>query len=284
MPRRPCGSTAGWSAEALKTAPSTYTLTPRNPARTVHLGGDTINFTLVAGPPNVHDMERGRRAGNLARLPATSSGWRSISTASTCSATRSARRSSCRPIQRHLDTYFANLTLTDKSFHVSAIGRGRALDGIAMMAIARGLTLDADARRSRRHHHHLGQLAAPLRRHDGRGPDDHGRARPVGRGDAVHADGRDEPGDAGRRAGAAECRGAVRHRADAAGAARRAGDVRRLHLQCRHALGRAGLRHAGKHQGQRRVRPARAALQSALPHDARLAPPTPPTRRAPTRR
>ncbi|RVC05559.1 trimethylamine methyltransferase family protein, partial [Mesorhizobium sp. M7A.F.Ca.CA.002.15.2.1] len=38
--------------------------------------------------------------------------------------------------------YFTNLTLTDKSFHVSAIGRGRALDGIEMMAISRGLTLD----------------------------------------------------------------------------------------------------------------------------------------------
>ena len=53
----------------------------------------------------------------------------------------------CAPVElpansRHLDTYFANLTLTDKSFHVSAIGRGRALDGIEMMAIARGLTLD----------------------------------------------------------------------------------------------------------------------------------------------
>ena len=56
----------GLVAEALKTAPAAYTLTPRNPQRTVHLGGDTINFTLVAGPPNVHDRERGRRAGNLA--------------------------------------------------------------------------------------------------------------------------------------------------------------------------------------------------------------------------
>src|SRR5690606_1126061 len=42
----------------------------------------------------------------------------------------------------HLDTYLANLTLTTKAFHVSAIGRGRALDGIRMMAIARGLTLE----------------------------------------------------------------------------------------------------------------------------------------------
>ncbi|WP_204312592.1 trimethylamine methyltransferase family protein, partial [Escherichia coli] len=53
----------------------------------------------------------------------------------------------CAPIElpansRHLDTYFANLTLTDKCFHVSAIGRGRALDGIEMMAISRGMTVE----------------------------------------------------------------------------------------------------------------------------------------------
>ncbi|AZO76072.1 MAG: methyltransferase [Mesorhizobium sp.] len=131
----------GMVNEALKTTRPSYTLTPRNPARAIHLGGNTINFTLVAGPPNVHDMERGRRAGNLADY---------------CDLVRLAQHFNCihmlgnqvcAPIElpansRHLDTYFANITLTDKCFHVSAIGRGRALDGIEMMAIARGLTLD----------------------------------------------------------------------------------------------------------------------------------------------
>lgn len=131
----------GLVAEALKTTRSNYRLTPRNPERTIHLGGDTINFTLVAGPPNVHDMERGRRAGNYRDY---------------CDLVRLAQHFNCihmignqvcAPVEmpansRHLDTYFANLTLTDKSFHVSAIGRGRALDGVAMMAISRGLTLD----------------------------------------------------------------------------------------------------------------------------------------------
>ncbi|HHZ07242.1 MAG TPA: trimethylamine methyltransferase family protein [Rhizobiales bacterium] len=132
----------GMVAEALRTAPSAYCLTPRNAQNTVHLGGDTLNFTLVAGPPNVHDMERGLRAGNLADY---------------CDLVRLAQHFNvitmignqvCAPVElpannRHLDTYLANLTLTDKSFHVSAIGRGRALDGIAMMAIARGLSLEA---------------------------------------------------------------------------------------------------------------------------------------------
>jgi trimethylamine--corrinoid protein Co-methyltransferase len=43
---------------------------------------------------------------------------------------------------RHLDCYLANLTLSDRSYHCTSIGRGRALDGIRMMAIARGISLD----------------------------------------------------------------------------------------------------------------------------------------------
>jgi trimethylamine--corrinoid protein Co-methyltransferase len=130
---------------ALKTTKPAYTLTPRNPANTVHLGGDTINFTLVAGPPNVHDMERGRRAGNLRDYGDL------VRLAQHFNCITMLGNQVCAPIElpansRHLDTYFANLTLTDKSFHVSAIGRGRALDGIRMMAITRGLTLDEIAR------------------------------------------------------------------------------------------------------------------------------------------
>ncbi|MGB7905284.1 MAG: trimethylamine methyltransferase family protein, partial [Steroidobacteraceae bacterium] len=49
---------------ALSTTPASFTLTPRNPSRRVTLGGDRLVFGLVAGPPNVHDFVRGRRAGN----------------------------------------------------------------------------------------------------------------------------------------------------------------------------------------------------------------------------
>jgi trimethylamine--corrinoid protein Co-methyltransferase len=131
----------GLVADKIRTAPSSYALTPRNAANAVHLGGDTLNFTLVAGPPNVHDMERGRRAGNLADYSDF------IRLAQHFNAITMIGNQVCAPIElpannRHLDTYFANLTLSDKSFHVSAIGAGRALDGIEMMAISRGLTLD----------------------------------------------------------------------------------------------------------------------------------------------
>jgi len=51
-------------AKALETVPETFTLTPRNPAKRITLGGNNVNFGLVAGPPNVHDCVNGRRAGN----------------------------------------------------------------------------------------------------------------------------------------------------------------------------------------------------------------------------
>jgi trimethylamine--corrinoid protein Co-methyltransferase len=131
----------GMVAEALKNAPPAFSLTPRNPARAVLLGGDRLSFTLVAGPPNVHDCERGRRPGNLRDYQDL------VRLAQLFNCITMLGNQVCAPVElpantRHLDTYHANLVLTDKSFHVSAIGRGRALDGIAMMAIARGLSLD----------------------------------------------------------------------------------------------------------------------------------------------
>lgn len=135
----------GLVAEALKTTPSTYALTPRNPERKVVLGGDIINFTLVAGPPNVHDRERGRRAGNMRDYSDL------VRLAQHFNCITMLGNQVCAPVElpansRHLDTYLANLTLTDKSFHCTAIGRGRALDGISMMAISRGMTLEEMAR------------------------------------------------------------------------------------------------------------------------------------------
>ncbi len=131
----------GLVAEALKSVPQNFTLTPRNPQNRVEIGGDRINFTLVAGPPNVHDMERGRRSGNMRDYGEL------VSLAQHFDCITMLGNQVCAPVElpansRHLDTYRANLTLTDKSFHVSAIGAGRALDGMSMMAIARGLTLE----------------------------------------------------------------------------------------------------------------------------------------------
>ena len=129
----------GLVAQALAMAPSSFVLTPRNPDRRIVLGGNHVNFGLVAGPPNVHDCERGRRAGNLRDY------CDFIRLAHYFNAIHVLGNQVCAPVElpansRHLDAYRANLLYSDRVYHCSAIGAGRARDGIAMMAIARGIS------------------------------------------------------------------------------------------------------------------------------------------------
>ena len=127
--------------DALATVPSSFTLTPRNPDKKIRFGGNNMVFGLVAGPPNVHDRINGRRTGNYQDY---------------CNFTKLAHHFNaihmignqvCAPIEmpansRHLDTYNANITYSDLAFHVTGIGRGRAMDGINMMAISRGISVE----------------------------------------------------------------------------------------------------------------------------------------------
>lgn len=130
--------------KALATAPSSFTLTPRNPEKRVTLGMNHVVFGLVAGPPNVHDCERGRRAGNYRDY------CDFIRLAHYFNAIHVIGNQVCAPIElpansRHLDAYRANLVYSDLSFHCSAIGAARARDGIEMMAISRGIRVGAMA-------------------------------------------------------------------------------------------------------------------------------------------
>jgi trimethylamine--corrinoid protein Co-methyltransferase len=125
---------------ALQSAPASFVLTPRNQANRVILGTNHLNFGLVAGPPNVHDCERGRRAGNYRDY------CDFIRLAQYFNVVHLIGNQVCAPTElpantRHLDTYRANLAYSDKVYHCTAIGAGRALDGIRMMAISRGLSL-----------------------------------------------------------------------------------------------------------------------------------------------
>ncbi len=124
--------------ELVGKAPSEVTLTPRNPERRITLGGNKINFSTVGGPPNVHDTERGRRDGNyedycdLLRLAQCLNVIHIIGNQPVAPVDLPAE-------SRHLDCYLANVTLTDRVYQGSSIGAERALDGIDMAAIARGL-------------------------------------------------------------------------------------------------------------------------------------------------
>ncbi|MFZ1725385.1 MAG: trimethylamine methyltransferase family protein [Albidovulum sp.] len=126
---------------AIAHAPASFTLTSHNPAKRLIIGGRNLCFGLVAGPPNVHDRINGRRAGNLKDYE------NFIRLAHHFNAINIIGNQVTSPMElpannRHLDTYRANLTLSDLPFHCTAIGRGRATDGINMMAIARGISVD----------------------------------------------------------------------------------------------------------------------------------------------
>ena len=124
---------------ALKTAPASFTLTPRNPARAIQVGGNHVSFGLVAGPPNVHDAVHGRRPGShadyvtLIKLAQSFDIIHFIGNQPTAPQELPVRT-------RHLDCYLANILHADRVYHCTAIGRERALDGIDMMALSRGLT------------------------------------------------------------------------------------------------------------------------------------------------
>ena len=122
---------------ALASAPSSFVLTPRNPERRLHVGGDYVSFGLVAGPPNIHDRINGRRSGNFGDYISL------IKLAQSFDIIHFIGNQPTAPIElpastRHLDCYLANVTYSDRVYHCTSIGRHRALDGIDIMAISRG--------------------------------------------------------------------------------------------------------------------------------------------------
>jgi trimethylamine--corrinoid protein Co-methyltransferase len=123
----------------ITTAPSEFVLHARNPAHSLHVGGDRLAFGSVASAPNVADLDHGRRTGNrhdfqnLLRL---------------VQSLNSIHFTGGYPVEpidihgsvRHLETSLDLLTLTDKPIHVYSLGRQRNIDAIEMVRIARGIT------------------------------------------------------------------------------------------------------------------------------------------------
>ena len=128
-------------ASAIASAPSTFTLTPANPERALSIGGPVVNFGMVSGPPNVHDCINGRRPGNFAdycNLIRLGQHFNIIH----CFGNQTLAPIDLPANTRHLDTYLANIELSDKVFSAVSIGSGRTRDAVEMLAIARGLSLE----------------------------------------------------------------------------------------------------------------------------------------------
>jgi len=131
----------GLVMEAIAKAPSSFTLTPRDPARALKIGGNRIHFGLVSGAPNLHDCVNGRRAGNLEDYT------RLVSLGQSFECIHFLGSQPAPPVElpansRHLDIARTNLVYTDRIFHAIGIGAGRVSDVVEMVARARGMTAE----------------------------------------------------------------------------------------------------------------------------------------------
>ena len=127
----------GLIRQALASAPASFTLHARNPARTLSIGGRALNVCSVASAPNVADIEGGRRPGNhkdyqdLIRLGQTLNivhlfGGYPVEPVD------------LHPTTRHLDAIRDFIVLSDKAYHAYSLGRTRILDALELTRIAHG--------------------------------------------------------------------------------------------------------------------------------------------------
>lgn len=128
--------------ECVALAPERFVLHARNAAANAVIGGDAINFSPVAGPPNVSDLIAGRR-------PGTADAMRDlIRLNQALGVTQLAGASPVEPVDlpvesRHLDLYLAQASLTDRAWNARGIGRTRVEDALEMVALARGVSREA---------------------------------------------------------------------------------------------------------------------------------------------
>ena len=122
-------------------APSSFTMTARNPERSVGIGGNQIVFASVGSPPNVTDTERGRRRGNLEDFENLVRLGQSLDAVQVISG-YPVEPVDLSPRTRHLDCLQRFVTLSDKPFHAYSLGRERILDGLKIAAIAHGVDID----------------------------------------------------------------------------------------------------------------------------------------------
>lgn len=132
----------GLVMEQVAKAPREVTLHARNAERSVTLGGNRINFCMVASPPNCSDLERGKRAGTYQDYCDFLRLGHSLNIIHFLGG-YPVEPVDLPPETRHLDCYMGYITLTDRAWHPYSLGRERIADALAMLAIARGTTVEA---------------------------------------------------------------------------------------------------------------------------------------------
>lgn len=124
--------------EMIGHAPSQFDMIPRNPDRTITIGGNHMAFVNVSSPPNVMDLERGHRVGDFESFKDL------LKFTQYFNCIHVAGGYPVEPVDihasvRHLDCLFEKLTLTDKVVHAYSLGSERVEDVLQMAQIASGL-------------------------------------------------------------------------------------------------------------------------------------------------
>ncbi len=127
--------------ELVSCAPPSFMVKARNSDRSIEMGGNHINFATVGGPSFVSDLDKGRRAGTLQDLK------NFFKIVHQLEIFHIGGASPFEPQElpadsRHLDKYLAAITCHDRIWMSSMLGSYRACDGLRMLGIVHGLSLD----------------------------------------------------------------------------------------------------------------------------------------------
>lgn len=120
-------------------APPEFSLRARNPVKNVRVGNRNAIFSSVGGPAYVSDLERGRRAGTYAEM------CDYLKLIQSLDILHQEGGGPFEPLDlpaetRHLDLYYAEITLLDKNWQPQGLGAERAIDALEMAAISLGTT------------------------------------------------------------------------------------------------------------------------------------------------
>jgi trimethylamine---corrinoid protein Co-methyltransferase len=122
-------------------APAVITGVCRNPYRNVEFGGNAVTFATVGGPPNMTDIERGKRPGTLedfSNLVKLAQSYDVVHVVSSC-----VEPLDVAPQLRHVETTLIQLLQSDKFPFVFARGQGPAMQAFELLRIGLGLTPEA---------------------------------------------------------------------------------------------------------------------------------------------
>lgn len=131
----------GLILEMIASAPSSFTMFARNPARSVEIGGNNLVFAQVASAPFVADRDGGRRVGNredFRKLVKLAQHYDVIHTTGGYPVEPVDIHASV----RHLDCLSDLVKFTDKVFHCYSLGKQRNLDALEIARIGRGISME----------------------------------------------------------------------------------------------------------------------------------------------